>query len=319
MLSMTPTLKALVFLNLLGLAASAHAAPDTYRYHASMHQLRVTAPSVDTPTEPVAPSEQAPPPATKTQGVLVADTSTDFGTLVLGGSASRTFTFKNTGSVAASSIFAQVPDIEGLTLSNNTCGTSTTPVSVGAGQTCSVVLTYGGPVSGKLPGVTLAVQGDFEPGVSSLTLAGTVTGSTPKGAWSSSYARYEPLTAADRTIAVTPVGSSVDKIIWMRNVGSLSGLALGTTLSGNLTHFTLKRVAAWAPYTNVAPGNCAVYDGNRSSVCAAQNANAPLYPHFGIIVTYAPKSVGTHSVTITPSNNGGSTLPAAITLSGSAK
>jgi hypothetical protein len=85
---------------------------------------------------------------------LSANTSADFGQVVVGQSASRTFTLTNKGNGPATNVAASVTATS-LSLNNNSCGTSASPVTVQAGGSCSLTVTYSPTAAGSLSGNSL--------------------------------------------------------------------------------------------------------------------------------------------------------------------
>jgi len=101
---------------------------------------------------------------------LAADGSADFGQVTVGQTASRTFTLTNKGNGPATNVAASVTAAS-LSLATNTCGTATSPVSVPAGGSCSLTVTYTPTTAGSLTGNSLkaAWAGTASPATLALT------------------------------------------------------------------------------------------------------------------------------------------------------
>lgn len=128
-------------------------------------------------------------------GTLSANTSTDFGNVSQGGTVTRTFTFRNTGTRTLS-IYSAVSGAD-FSIQNNTCGSNSTPLSLAVGATCTLDVKYTAAVTGDVTG-NLSVQGDFTSSPTSLSLtarslalgqivygsAGTYSWTVPAGVYS---------------------------------------------------------------------------------------------------------------------------------------
>lgn len=87
-------------------------------------------------------------------GAATANTSADFGPVLVNAPATRTFTFANTGNLAATGTSVALAGT-GLTLVSNTCGTTAEPAAVIAGASCSVTVQYLPTALGSLSGASL--------------------------------------------------------------------------------------------------------------------------------------------------------------------
>ncbi len=115
------------------------------------------------------------------QGTLAANTSTDFGSVAVGQSATRSFTFTNNGATALNGVYATLVG-SGLALESNTCGTQASPLSVSAGSTCTMTVRYSPTMTGALSGAELRVASSASNSPSSLALQATGTPSDPNHA-----------------------------------------------------------------------------------------------------------------------------------------
>jgi hypothetical protein len=101
---------------------------------------------------------------------LYAESSPSFGNVVVGSTAQRTFTFLNTGSVAASNVIAELTGVD-VTFTANSCGTPDAPATVAPNGTCSMTVQY----SPKQPGALeagISVNSNASNGVQLLGVEG---------------------------------------------------------------------------------------------------------------------------------------------------
>ncbi len=112
--------------------------------------------------------------AVQAEGSLVAATSADFGSVQVGGSVSRQFTFTNTGTSAATGVRAVLNPASGLSFTVNNCGTQASPVTVDAGQSCSMTVSWAPSSSGALS-ASLSVESSAANSPNALSLSGTAT------------------------------------------------------------------------------------------------------------------------------------------------
>lgn len=148
-------------------------------------------------------------------GVLTADTSADFGNVAVSSTASRSFTFSNPGTAPNSGVSASLTGT-GLSLTANTCGDVGNTVSVAAGSTCSMTVSYTPTANGALSGGALTVVSSAADSPTTITFAGMgqsaifgVTGSP----------------AATQNFNTTMVGSTATPTISinLRNTGNTAG------------------------------------------------------------------------------------------------
>lgn len=103
--------------------------------------------------------------------VAANGSSTNFGNVQVGSSKSQTFTFSNTGNLAATGVYASV-DGPGISIASNNCGTQASPISVVAGGSCNVVVSWSPSVGGSMAAANITVGGK------SLNLSGNATQTT---------------------------------------------------------------------------------------------------------------------------------------------
>lgn len=84
-------------------------------------------------------------------GLLRADTSANFGVVVVGQSATRTFTFANQGNTQATGLQASASGA-GVTIESSSCGTSASPTTLAHGEQCSVTVRYAPTQTGAMTG-----------------------------------------------------------------------------------------------------------------------------------------------------------------------
>ena len=85
-------------------------------------------------------------------GLLRADTSANFGVVVVGQSATRTFTFANQGNTQATELQASASGA-GVTIEGSSCGTSASPTTLAHGEQCSVTVRYAPTQAGTMASV----------------------------------------------------------------------------------------------------------------------------------------------------------------------
>lgn len=86
-----------------------------------------------------------------------AGSSADFGSVVTGGSATRTLLFTNTGAVSATGVYAVVSGV-GLSVGGvNTCGTPGAPVSLAPSASCQVEVRFAPLTAGAVAGAEAQV------------------------------------------------------------------------------------------------------------------------------------------------------------------
>jgi ASPM-SPD-2-Hydin domain-containing protein/HYDIN/CFA65/VesB family protein/List-Bact-rpt repeat protein len=161
--------------------------------------------------------------------VAFSPSSLDFGNIAVGASSTKVVTLDNnqTNGLTISGIFA----------SGDYSQTSTCPTSLGAGQSCTIYVTFRPTVAGPIPG-TVAVSTDAFPGTQPLGLSGSGSGSVTSQVVflpaALDFGTQEAGTAsAAKTVAVT--NSSASNTLSITSVNS-SGPAyqLSTdTCSGN--------------------------------------------------------------------------------------
>ena len=256
-------------------------------------------------------------------GELKASTSSDFGTVTLGSTQQRSFTFKNVGGLPASGIYAQIPAATGLTLVSNNCGTQASPITLAANGQCIVTLSFGGSVSAALTGASLAVQGGFENSPQSIALSGTAGEFNAQGAWSSAAGSIVAPSSAHLTYSTLTANGSgknvghQDQTLYLRNVGTHGPLSSRFILSGDTTHFLVQEVRTVS--NDDTGGYCSPSNGGVTTDCMAADVLNGSQTHIRVLIRYQPKAVGNHTVTVTPSTNNGTVLPAQITLTGAAQ
>lgn len=116
------------------------------------------------------------------EGSLTANTASNFGSVLVGATATREFTFSNVGELAAGNTYASVSG-SAYSLTSSTCGTVGSRVAVSAGGSCLMTVQFAPTVGGDLTG-GLKVVSDAVGSPYSLALSGTglqAVGSFPTG------------------------------------------------------------------------------------------------------------------------------------------
>ncbi len=200
---------------------------------------------------------------TQAVGALTANTSADFGTVTTVTSASRTFTFTNSGNVPATGTYATVVGTS-VSITSNTCGTAGTPVSVAGGGTCSITLQYAPTSAGTLAG-SLTVQSSAANSPSTLSLTGAGTGPT-----------FIAYSGAVTTYNVATTGTYIIDVY-----GGQGGGATGRGKSGGLGARVTCSVALTAGTTlkllvGGQGASAANYGGGGGGSYVATSANTPV-------------------------------------------
>ena len=262
------------------------------------------------------PSEPATPEAV---GVLNAITSTDYGSVTPGQTVSRDFVFRNTGDAPAEGVYAEVLNAMGMALTNNSCGTAASPVSVEPGELCSFTASWTPSYAGSLSGARLAVQGAFSGTPAFLDLAGTSGVFNAAAAWTSEWLTFVPFNDTTRSYGVVSLGAEQSKFVVLKNIGTNGPLSVGFTLSGDGSQFKVKSVEAVSDSTNHG-GGCVsggAITGTVVSPCLTNAKPSGERTSVRLYVTYKPTEIGSHSLTLIPNTNNGTTLPEPLTLVGS--
>jgi hypothetical protein len=246
---------------------------------------------------------------------LTASTSADFGSVTVGSTTSRNFTLTNVGGAAASGVYLTLPDRADLAATANTCGTQAAPVSLAAGATCSVTLSWTPTAASKLDGASLGTQGSFT-NQASIGLTGTAGSFNAAGAWSINRGSTSTPSAAFLDLGThTPGLAQPSKSLYLRNTGSAGAMAVSFVLSGDTDQFEVSSVQKTADSTgNSSCGSTA--SGTTWSTCTTDARPGGSYPNIALTVRFAPTAVGDFALTITPVSSNGTALPGAITFTG---
>ncbi len=246
--------------------------------------------------------------AVQAEGSLAASTSTAFGTVQVGASASRSFTFTNIGTMAATGVQASLSNVPGLTLSANSCGTAAQPVTLDANQSCSMTVAWSPAAAGSLS-ATLSVASSAVNSPASLALDGTAalaTGSLVANT-SASYGTVYVDDAASRVFTFTNTGA-----------GALTGISAsvagtGYSLSANTCG------TAGSPVSLAAGATCSmtvalapVVEGSHPGTLtvASSASNAPHTLSLSASAAYSTPDAYLNSVSLLFNAEGGtSTAP----------
>ncbi len=186
-------------------------------------------------------------------GVLsaVAGSSTDFGAVPVGQSASRTLRFTNTGGTDATNVRVVLSNAA-LSLSSNGCGSLAAPVTVPAGASCQFTVVFAPTVAGVIAASAVSVQGGFASGEAYAGVSG----------------RGVPLVTSVGTVYANPAGTTLVTVNGTGFVPGVSSLAFdGAPVS--TTVVSGSQLRAYAPVRGggtVAP--LAVLTANGAGVSA---------------------------------------------------
>lgn len=156
--------------------------------------------------------------------VPASGSSVDFGLVEVGKNKSQTFTYSNTGNISDAGVYVNLTGTY-LTTTANSCGTVGAPVSISAGQSCSVTVKYAPTDTTAFAG-NLKIESAATLGTKSLTLQGTV-----------GYALLSTSTTAIAFNSVD-VGSSATLGFTVQNAGNVpAALALPQLRAGSSSAF----------------------------------------------------------------------------------
>lgn len=143
-------------------------------------------------------------------GTLAPNSSASFGELALLSSASRTFTFTNTGNKSATGLYVQSGSgSAALVFSSNTCGTLASKASVVPGATCSFTVTWT-PASGSALADSVQVVGTFASSPASVSVTGTVAEAVWESATYNGWEMASPFVRATYNNTVALCSQSIN-------------------------------------------------------------------------------------------------------------
>lgn len=185
--------------------------------------------------------------------------SADFGYVKVGTSAYTEFVFKNTGNISATGVYPAIVG-SGLSLNNNTCGTSGSPVTISPNATCSVGVLFSPQNTSALTGAKITVNSSAASGTNFYNITGS---------------------GATAVASLSGPGSNFGNV----NVGSYGQLSFSYQNIGNAT--------ASGVYAYVGGSGVSVY----STTCGTQAAPISLAPNgtCSIDVRYTPTNSNTLS------------------------
>ncbi len=254
-------------------------------------------------------------------GALTATPSADFGAVAVGESVSRTFVFTNTGNFEASNLVANTQGFPGLVLTQNTCGSASTPAGVPPGGTCQVTLTWTPTASSSLAGERLTVSGALKDGSVFLALAGSAAGFDASAAWSTTVGGTTPTGAFLAYSTQTPAATTETKTFYLRNTGTSGAMAASFALTGDTRHFRISATPGRVTNGNTAWNSCGstkAADGLSTTPCTAQDPalGAAAQKHIVLQVTYAPLEAGSHVIQVVPTSANGAGMPQPLSFTG---
>lgn len=234
------------------------------------------------------------------QGALVANTSTDFGAVTVGGSDSRVFTFANGGNVPATNVVASVAGGD-LSLLGNTCGTAGSPGTVPAGQSCNLTVRYApATIGSSLSGAVVEVTSSAAASPARLILTGS--GNGVEFALSGNPATTQPFNSATVDTLATP-----NIVLALTNRGNVTGtLAVPAMAGANPGDFAASSTCG----SVAANANCTVTVSFKPAAIGARSAKLTLV---GTTFTFTGTSVAAGPYGQTFNTNGEFTVPAGIT------
>lgn len=285
----------------------------------------------------------APSAAHLSLGTLTVGTSADRGIHLrnVGTNGAQTAGFKLSGDVSQFKIVRVAKAYQANDAYLDNCNTASGQIA-STGTSSSACLADDIAGNGfKYAGVYLVVRytpteiGNHSVTVTPSTTNGTIlpepvtfTGTgqfNPTAVWSSSGSRLTVPTSAALSYGTRSTGSTLDKSVYIRNVGTHGNLAVGFKFSGDTSQFKVMAVqksyqGSDTYHTACAPASQASADGTSFTPCGAEDiAASGMYKGIHVSIRYAPNATGNHTLTITPTTNNGTVLPEPITLTGTAE
>lgn len=216
-------------------------------------------------------------------GELTPATSNDFGTVYVGQSATKNFTYQNTGSFTDQAITATVSG-DGFSITTTTCGTPVAPVSLAAGASCSITVKYAPLSSGGTIGellVKATATGRSHAQQLSGTSINVPTNSDlvlEPAAGSSGYASVAVGTPVTRTFALINRGASAVSGLPAPVVRGNSFYSLaGTTCAASLAAKTSCTVKVQYYPTTHDTSTASIEVGNASSALSGTTGETLVY------------------------------------------
>ena len=157
---------------------------------------------------------------------LTASAGTDFGVVTTNTTTTRAFTFSNTGALAISGAYVGVTGT-GLSLTNNTCGTSGAQTTLAAGASCTVTVSYTPTAAGTLSSAVLSAYGS---GITTKTASLTGSAVAPIAAGT---VYYGPAVNSS-TYGTVASGSNITRTVAIYNTSGQTLTGMGApSLSGS--------------------------------------------------------------------------------------
>ena len=170
-------------------------------------------------------------------GALTAATTANFGSVILGNTSSLVFTYTNSGNIAATGVQASVTGSQ-LILGSNSCGTAGTPVTVAAGGSCQVTVSFTPGSVGAVSGYSVTVASSAAGSPNTVALSGSGVQVAPtlgsfanvsKAFASGSFALTPPSSNSGGAWTYTSGNPSVASVVNASGVGTVTLTGVGTT------------------------------------------------------------------------------------------
>ena len=170
-------------------------------------------------------------------GALTAATTANFGSVILGNTSSLVFTYTNSGNIAATGVQASVTGSQ-LILGSNSCGTAGTPVTVAAGGSCQVTVSFTPGSVGAVSGYSVTVASSAAGSPNTVALSGSGVQVAPtlgsfanvsKAFASGSFALTPPSSNSGGAWTYTSSNPSVASVVNASGVGTVTLTGVGTT------------------------------------------------------------------------------------------
>lgn len=237
--------------------------------------------------------------------------SLTFDTTNIGNTQTQYLTLSNTGGQALQLDSFSVSG-SGFSLTAASC-TGSLP----AGSSCTVSVHFS-PLSETSYASTLSFQAGAA--THQISLAGQ---GVYRGASSSAWSRFliNSWTTPATAFTAAPVGQTATLTVDLRNTGSQGRLAAAFALVGDTQHFSLSVAPRKRQDNGLGLASCGstlAADGLSATACTAEEvgSSTEAYSNIEVVVRFTPLAAGNFSVQLVPTTPNGSTLPAALTFTG---
>lgn len=238
--TLTPTAQCSIVLKYAPTASGSIAAGDV--------KFKMTAFSIDDVT--ITPANTITGTAQSATGSLSPSTSNAFGNVRVGDTATLNYTFSNTGQAGLTGVYASVTGAaQGLTLTNNNCGTSSATITLAAGQSCTYTVRWIPNATGALSSQSTQVTSSAVNSPSNFALTGTGT-----------QAAGTLTPSPDTAFGAVAIGATRSKVVTYTNTGTAatnnSYISFATTSGDGVTISANTCGTSASPVSIAVGGSC---------------------------------------------------------------